>query len=64
MRSGDFEGYGDAQSIAQDLGGNVIAQDDIERLAVIALENFGSPSELHIEPAALSAFVKQFYPIS
>lgn len=62
MRSGDFEGYGDAQSIAQDLGGNVIAQDDIERLAVIALENFGSPSELHIEPAALSAFVKQFYP--
>jgi hypothetical protein len=62
MRSGDFEGYGDAQSIAQDLGGNVIAQDDIERLAVIALENFGSPSELHIEPSALSAFVKQFYP--
>jgi hypothetical protein len=62
MKSGDFEGYGDAQSIAQDLGGNVIAQDDIERLAVIALENFGSPSELHIEPAALSAFVKQFYP--
>ena len=62
MRSGDFEGYGDAQSIGQDLGGNVIAQDDIERLAVIALENFGSPSELHIEPAALSAFVKQFYP--
>ena len=62
QRSGDFEGYGDAQSIAQDLGGNVIAQDDVERLAVIALENFGSPSELHIEPAALSAFVKQFYP--
>jgi hypothetical protein len=62
MRSGDFEGYGDSQSISQDLGGAVIAQDDIERLAVIALENFGSPSELHIEPAALSAFVKQFYP--
>src|SRR5665213_2950621 len=62
MRSGDFEGYGDAKSIAQDLGGLVIAQDDIERLAVIALENFGAPSELHIEPAALSAFVKQFYP--
>jgi hypothetical protein len=61
-RSGDFEGYGDAQSIVQDLGGNVIAQDDVERLAVIALENFGAPSELHIEPAALSAFVKQFYP--
>jgi hypothetical protein len=62
MRSGDFEGFGDAQSIAQDLGGNVIAQDDVERLAVIALENFGAPHDLHIEPAALSAFVKQFYP--
>lgn len=62
QRSGDFEGYGDAQSVVQDLGGQVIAQDDLERLAVIALENFGSPSELHIEPAALSAFVKQFYP--
>jgi len=62
QRSGDFEGYGDAKSIVQDLGGNVIAQDDVEQLAVIALENFGAPSELHIEPAALSAFVKQFYP--
>jgi hypothetical protein len=62
MFSGDFQGYGDQSSIATDLGGNVIAQDDIERLAVIALENFGAPSELHIEPACLSAFVKQFYP--
>lgn len=62
QRSGDFEGYGSQQSIAQDLAGAVITQDDIERLAVIALENFGAPSELHIEPAALSAFVKQFYP--
>jgi len=62
QKSGDFEGYGDAQSVVQDLGGEIISQDDVERLAVITLENFGSPSELHIEPAALSAFVKQFYP--
>jgi hypothetical protein len=62
QRSGDFEGYGDARSVIQDLAGNVMAQDDIEQLAVIALENFGAPSELHMEPAALSAFVKQFYP--
>lgn len=62
MQSGDFLGYGDSSSIAQDLAGQVMAQDDIERLAVIALENFGSPDQLHIEPAALSAFVKQFYP--
>lgn len=62
MQAGDFLGYGDSNSIAQDLAGQVMAQDDIEKLAVIALENFGSPDQLHIEPAALSAFVKQFYP--
>jgi hypothetical protein len=62
QKAGDFEGYGDSQSIATDLAGQVMAQDDIERLAVTALENFGAPDQLHIEPAALSAFVKQFYP--
>lgn len=61
-RSVDFEGYGDFSSIAQDLDGQVMTQDDVERLTVIALENFGEPSELHIEPIALSAFVRQFYP--
>ncbi len=63
QKSGDFEGFGEWASIVQDLGGNVMAQDDVEKLAVIALENFGTPSELHIEPLALSAFVKQFYPM-
>lgn len=62
MQAGDFLGYGDSSSIVTDLAGNVVAQDDIERLAVIALENFGAPDQLHIEPACLSAFVKQFYP--
>lgn len=62
QKSGDFEGFGDSQPVAADLAGAVITQDDVERLAVIALENFGSPTEMHIEPAALSAFVKQFYP--
>ena len=62
MQAGDFLGYGDSSSIVTDLAGLVMAQDDIERLAVIALENFGAPDQLHIEPAALSAFVKQFYP--
>lgn len=61
-KSGDFEGFGEWKSIATDLNGAVLSQDDIEELAVIALENFGSPSELHIEPVALSSFVKQFYP--
>ena len=62
QRSGDFEGYANLGSVVQDLAGNVIAQDDIERLSVTALENFGSPSQLHMEPAVMSAFVKQFYP--
>ena len=62
MISGDFNGYGTTSSILQDLAGAVMSQDDVEALAVIALENFGSPSELHAEPAVISAFVKQFYP--
>lgn len=62
QRSRDFEGYGELQSIGLDLDGKVFAQDDVEKMSVVALENFAQPSELHIEPAALSAFVKQFYP--
>lgn len=60
--SGDFVGYGNSSSIAQDLAGAILTQDDVEALSVVALENFGSPSELHAEPAVISAFVKQFYP--
>jgi hypothetical protein len=62
-RSADFEGYGDLASIAQDLMGAVLTQDDLEKLSVIALENFGEPNQLHIEPQCLSQFVKQFYPM-
>jgi len=61
-RSGDFEGYGAFESVIRDLAGNVITQDDIEELSVILLENFGAPSEIHLEPLALSQFVRQFYP--
>lgn len=62
QKSKDFEGYGEVRSIGQDLDGAVLTQDDMEDLTVIALENFGNPTQLHIEPLALSAFVKQFYP--
>lgn len=62
QKSKEFEGFGEVRSIAQDLAGAVLSQDDLEDLAVVALENFGAPSELHIEPLALSSFVKQFYP--
>jgi hypothetical protein len=62
QRSGDFEGFGSFESVIRDLAGAVITQDDIEELSVILLENFGSPSEIHLEPLALSSFVRQFYP--
>ena len=62
QKSGDFEGYGSFESIARELDGQVMTQDDIEELSVILLENFGSPDQLHLEPLALSSFVRQFYP--
>lgn len=62
QRSGDFESWGAHKSIVKDLAGATLTQDDIEEEAVIVLENFGSPTELHFEPAAISVFVRQFYP--
>ena len=62
QRSGDFEGYGSFESIVRDLSGSVLTQDDVEELSVILLENFGAPSQIHLEPLALSSFVRQFYP--
>lgn len=62
QKSGDFEGFGQFASIARDLDGATLTQDDVEELSVILLENFGNPSEIHIEPLALSTFVRQFYP--
>jgi len=62
QRSGDFEGWGSFRSIAKDMAGVTLTQDDLEDRAVTVLENFGAPTELHFEPAAISAFVRQFYP--
>jgi hypothetical protein len=61
--SKDFQGWGaESSSIVLDLAGATLAQDDIETLAVKALENFGSPTQFHAEPIVISAFVRQFYP--
>ena len=61
--SKDFEGWGaESSSIVKDLAGASFAQDDIEDLAVRALENFGAPTQLHAEPLTVSTFVRQFYP--
>ena len=63
FQSRDFEGWGaESTSIVTDLAGASFAQDDIEDLAVKALENFGAPTQFHAEPLAISAFVRQFYP--
>lgn len=62
QRSGDFEGFGTFQSVVKDLRGATLTQDDLEQEAVVLLENFSSPTQLHFEPAAISAFVRQFYP--
>lgn len=62
MISGDFAGYGAFESVVRDLAGGVLSQDDVEELSVILLENFGNPDQIHLEPAVLSQFVKQFYP--
>ena len=62
QRSGDFEGYGSFESVIRDLSGSILSQDDVEELAVILLENFGQPDQIHLEPLALSQFVRQFYP--
>jgi hypothetical protein len=61
--SKDFDGWGaESTSVVKDLAGASFAQDDVEDLAVKALENFGAPTEFHAEPLAISTFVRQFYP--
>lgn len=64
FRAQDFDGWGAEQlSVLSNLAGAVMQQDDVEALAVKCLENFGSPDQLHAEPAVISAFVKAFYPM-
>lgn len=63
FRALDFEGWGaESSSIIKDLAGATFVQDDVEEMSVRCLENFGSPSQFHAEPIAISAFVRQFYP--
>lgn len=62
-RSGDFEGYGERNSIVKNLAGTAFSQDSLEDGTVIVSENFGEANQLHMEPKCLSAFTKSFYPI-
>jgi hypothetical protein len=62
--SKDFEGWGaETTSVLKDMAGSILAQDDVEEMAVRILENFGQPGSFHAEPIAISAFVRQFYPM-
>ncbi len=60
--SGDFQGYGIDKANYKDVRGSSLQHDDVEDAALAVFENFGMASDMHLEPAALSAFSKIFYP--
>jgi hypothetical protein len=62
QQSGDFQGYGIDKSNSKDIRGAGLQHDDVEDGALAIFENFGMGNEMHLEPAALSAFSKIFYP--
>ena len=62
QQSGDFQGYGANKAAYLDLQGASLQHDDMEDGALSIFENFGMASDAHLEPAALSAFSKIFYP--
>ena len=62
QQAGDFQGYGIDKSIYKDVRGASLQHDDVEDGALAVFENFGMANEMHLEPAALSAFSKIFYP--
>jgi hypothetical protein len=61
-QSGEFQGYGADKSNYKDVRGSSLVHDDVEDAALAVFENFGMASDMHLEPAALSAFSKIFYP--
>ncbi len=62
QQAGDFQGYGADKSNYKDVRGSSLQHDDVEDAALAVFENFGMASDMHLEPAALSAFSKIFYP--
>jgi hypothetical protein len=62
QQSGDFQGNGASKASYKNVGGATLIHDDMEDAALAVFENFGMASDCHMEPAALSAFSKIFYP--
>lgn len=61
-QAGDFQGFGADKAAVKDVRGATLIHDDMEDAALAVFENFGMANECHLEPAALSAFSKIFYP--
>lgn len=57
-----FDGHGGTDSVIMNMEGALLSESAIETEARVIIENFGRPGELHLAPADLSAFVKQFFP--
>lgn len=57
-----FDGYGGDRSVIVDKAGDILNESDFEELANIISENFGRPSECHMDPKTMSDFIRQFYP--
>lgn len=62
QQSGDFQGFGATKAIFKDIRNATLQHDDVEDGALAVFENFGMVDQMHLEPAALSAFSKIFYP--
>jgi len=60
--SQDFAAHGADKANHKDVRGSSLQHDDVEDAALAVFENFGMASDMHLEPAALSAFSKIFYP--
>jgi len=57
-----FDGFGGAISVIRNLGDALLSEDEMEEGAVSILNNFGTPTEAHLDPMSLSRFSRQFFP--
>lgn len=56
-----FSGFGGAESVIRSLDDSLLSEDEMEEGAVSILNNFGVPTELHLDPLGLSQFSRQFF---
>jgi hypothetical protein len=56
-----FSGFGGASSVIRNQGDAILTEEDMEEGAVSILTSFGVPTELHLEPMALSKLSRTFF---